>query len=287
MRIDFSPDRSLYPFESRWFESSSGRIHYIDEGSGTPLLLCHGNPTWSFLYRNLVRALRDRFRCVAVDYLGFGLSDRPDDYGYTIEEHARVVGELVDHLQLDDLVFMGQDWGGPIGTAVGVARSERVAGLVLGNTWFWPSDSLGARAFSKLMSSRPLQRRILENNLFVERVVPAGTERKLAPEEMDHYRKAQPTPEARRGVAMMPREILTARPLLERLAREVPERLGQKPALLVWGMKDTAVFRPRTFLPRMRATFPDHVLRELPQAKHFIQEDAPQEISDAIAERFG
>jgi haloalkane dehalogenase len=67
MRIDFSPDRSLYPFESRWFESSHGRMHYIDEGTGPPLLLCHGNPTWSFLYRHMVRALRDRFRCVAMD----------------------------------------------------------------------------------------------------------------------------------------------------------------------------------------------------------------------------
>jgi len=77
MRIDFTPDPALYPFESRWFDSSQGRIHYIDEGEGPPLLLCHGNPTWSFLYRNIVIGLRDRFRCIAPDYLGFGLSDRP------------------------------------------------------------------------------------------------------------------------------------------------------------------------------------------------------------------
>jgi haloalkane dehalogenase len=67
----------LYPFESRWFDSSAGRVHYIDEGSGPPILFCHGNPTWSFLYRHIVHQLRDRFRCVAADYLGFGLSERP------------------------------------------------------------------------------------------------------------------------------------------------------------------------------------------------------------------
>jgi haloalkane dehalogenase len=80
MKIDFIPDRLLDPFESHWFDSSAGRVHHIDEGSGPPILFCHGNTTWSFLYRQLVRQLRDRFRCVVVDYLGFGLSERPDNY---------------------------------------------------------------------------------------------------------------------------------------------------------------------------------------------------------------
>jgi haloalkane dehalogenase len=286
MKIDFVPDRVLYPFESRWFDSSAGRLHYIDEGSGPPILFCHGNPTWSFLYRHIVRQLRDRFRCVAVDYLGFGLSERPDDYRYTIEEHAAAVGELVDHLGLQDFVVMGQDWGGPIGTAVAVGRADRVRGLVLGNTWFWPADSLSMRLFSKIMSSGPLQRRIIEQNFFVERLLPGGMSRKLTAPEMDHYRNVQPIPEARRGVAEMPKQILAARPLLERLARDVSAQLGAKPALLVWGMKDFA-FRPKAFLPKMRATFPDHLLVGLPSAKHYIQEDAPNEIAEAIGQRFG
>ena len=286
MEIDFSPDRSLYPFESRWFASSKGRMHYIDEGAGAPLLLCHGNPTWSFLYRHIVHALRDRFRCVAIDYLGFGLSDRPEGYGYTVEEHAGVVGELVDDLALEGFVVMGQDWGGPIGTTVAVDRADRIRGLVLGNTWFWPTESLSMKAFSRVMSSGPLQRMILERNLFVERLMPAAMVRKLTPEEMDHYRKAQPSPEARRGVAEMPRQILAGRPLLERLARQVPERLGDKPALLVWGMKDLG-FRPKSFLPRVRSTFADHDVVELPRAKHYIQEDAPDQIAAAIGRRFG
>lgn len=286
MQIDFTPDRDLYPFESRWFESSGGRMHYIDEGSGTPLLLCHGNPTWSFLYRHIVQALRDRFRCVAVDYVGFGLSDRPDGYGYTIAEHARTVGELVDHLGLDGVVLMGQDWGGPIGTAVAVDRADRFRGVVLGNTWFWPSDHPSFQVFSRLMGSRPLQRQILERNFFVERLMPMAMARQLTPAEMDHYRRAQPTPRARRGVATMPRQILAARPLLERLSRAVPARLGAKPALMVWGMKDLA-FRPKLILPRMRSAFPDHVVVELAGAKHYIQEDAPDEIADAIVKRFG
>jgi haloalkane dehalogenase len=286
MKVEFTPDSRLYPFESHWFDSSAGRMHYIDEGGGTPILFCHGNPTWSFLYRHIVTQLRDRFRCIAVDYLGFGLSERPDAYAYTIEEHARTVGELVDELSLDGFVTMGQDWGGPISMAIDTARADRVRGVVLGNTWFWPADGRMMRLFSRMMSTRRMQRSILEKNLFVERILPRGMARKLTAPEMDHYRKAQPAPAARRGVAEMPKQILAARPLLERLARDVPAKLASKPALFVWGMKDFG-FGPRRFLPRLRATFPDHVVVELPNARHYIQEDAPEEVADAITRRFG
>jgi haloalkane dehalogenase len=286
MSVDFTPDSQLYPFASRWFDSTRGRMHYVDEGSGPPILLCHGNPTWSFLYRDIIVALRDRFRCIAPDYLGFGLSERPPGFGYTIDEHAGVVGELVDHLGLDGYLTMGQDWGGPISMAVDVVRAERVRGIVLGNTWFWPADALSMKAFSRVMSSAPLQYAILRRNFFVERLIPAGTSRRLSAAVMEHYRAVQPSAEARKGVAEMPKQILAAHPLLARLTRDVPAKLGGKPALLVWGMKDVA-FRPRPMLPRMRAAFPDHVLVELPNAKHFIQEDAPEQIAAAITERFG
>ncbi|AGZ48920.1 haloalkane dehalogenase [Mycobacterium kansasii] len=282
----FTPDPQLYPFQSRWFDSSHGRMHYVDEGDGPPILLCHGNPTWSFLYRNVIVALRDRFRCIAPDYLGFGLSERPAAFGYRIGDHARVVGEFVDHLGLDGYLTMGQDWGGPIGMAVSVERADRVRGVVLGNTWFWPADTLTMKMFSRVMSSPPLQYAIVQRNFFVERLIPAGTEHRPGPAVMEHYRAVQASPADRPAVARMPKEILAAHPLLARLARDVPVKLGAKPALFVWGMKDFA-FRPGPCLPRMRATFPDHVLVELPNAKHFIQEDAPQEIAAAIIERFG
>ena len=286
MQIDFTPDPGLYPLASRWFDSSQGRVHYVDEGSGPPILLCHGNPTWSFLYRDIIGGLRDRFRCIAPDYLGFGLSDRPTGYGYTVEEHAHVIGELVDSLGLDGYLSMGQDWGGPVSMAVDTARSARVRGIVLGNTWFWPADTLRMKLFSRAMSSRPLQSAILNRNFFVERLIPMATTRTLTYPEMTHYRAVQPSPEARRGVAELPKQILAAHPLLQRLAREVPAKLGAKPALFVWGMKDFA-FKAARMLPRMQATFPDNVLVELPDANHYIQEDAPGRIAAAIIDRFG
>ncbi|MGH3531679.1 MAG: haloalkane dehalogenase [Mycobacterium sp.] len=286
MSVDFTPDPTLYPFGSHWFDSTRGRMHYVDEGSGQPILFCHGNPTWSFLYRDVVIALRDRFRCIAPDYLGFGLSERPTGFGYTAVEHASVVGELVDHLGLDDYLTMGQDWGGPINMAVGVQRADRIRGVVLGNTWFWPADTMPMKAFSRVISSPVMQYAILRRNFFVEQLIPAGTEHRPSTAVMAHYRGVQPSAEARVGVAELPKQILAARPLLTRLAREVPATLGTKPALFIWGMKDAA-FRPGPMIPRMRAAFPDHTVVELPTAKHFIQEDAPGPIAEAITTRFG
>lgn len=285
MTVSFTPDPELYPFTSRWFDSTRGRMHYVDEGTGPALLLCHGNPTWSFLYRGIIVALRERFRCIAVDYLGFGLSQRPTGFGYTAAEHAEVLGELIDHLKLDGYLSMGQDWGGPISLAAAVDRADRVAGVILGNTWFWPADSLSMKTFSTVMSSPPLRYAILQHNFFVNRMIPAGTTHKLSPQVMAHYRGVQPSPADRVGVARLPREIIAARPLLQRLAVEVPAQLGAKRALIVWGMRDPA-FRP-WMLKRVRAAFTDQVFVELPDAAHFIQEDAPEEIAAAIAERFG
>lgn len=285
MRIEFTPDPILFPFESRFFESSWGRIHYIDEGRGIPILLLHGNPTWSFLYRKVIPPLRERFRCIAVDCPGFGLSDRPESYSYAPGDHAYVIGELVDDLSLSDFVIMMQDWGGPIGLTLALERAERVRGLVVGNTWFWPLRNLMTKVFSKAMSTRFMQRQILEKNFFVERIMPRAMSTKLTREEMDHYRGAQPSPKARVGVAEFPRQILAAESMLARLNNEVPRVLGTKPALLVWGMKDFA-FRPKLFLPRIRQTFPDNELRELANANHYIQEDAPEDIAQAIRARF-
>ena len=286
MRIEFEPSRELYPFESRWLEADGFRMHYIDEGSGQPLLMLHGNPTWSFLYRNLISRLRQRFRCVAPDYPGFGLSDRPDGYGYTPAEHARVVARLVGELDLRELIVIGQDWGGPIGTWVATQNPERVSGSLFMNTWFWPADDYGFRAFSRVMSSRPLQRWIVERNFFVERIMPAGTTSKLAPEVLDHYRRAQPTPEARRGVAEFPRQIIASGPWLKELEASAPEALGTKPMSLIFGRKDRALGR-RAVIKRWQRYFPEAELTELPRANHYLQEDAPEEIAGVIERRFG
>lgn len=282
--VSFTPSPALFPFESRFFESTVGAVHYVDEGSGQPILMLHGNPTWSFLYRNVISGLRRGFRCIAPDYPGFGLSQRPTGYGYTPAEHARVVAELVEELDLRDLIVIGHDWGGSIGLSVATDAPERVAGLVLGNTWFWAPDRV-MRSFSRAMSSAPMQRAILERNFFVNRLIPAATTRSLTDEEMAHYRGVQPTAEARVGVAELPRQIVAAGDWLDTLESRVPQRLGDRPVLITWGMRDRA-FRAKTMVPRIRAAFADTRLVELPRASHFFQEDAPNEVVRAIVGRF-
>jgi haloalkane dehalogenase len=259
-------------------------MHYVDEGEGQPILMLHGNPTWSFLYRNVIRALRDRFRCIAVDYPGFGLSGRPTRYGYTPAEHAGVISELVHALELGDLIVMGHDWGGPIGTALASSHPDRVSGLVLGNTWFWP-DNRRARMFGTIMSTRPLQSAIVHRNLFVERFLPAGINRTLSDEEMQHYRRVQPTPAARVGIAEFPRQLVAAAPMLADLEDAVRTRLRNKRVLITFPMRDFA-FPPRVVLPRMRAAFADVEVVPLRKAKHFFLEDAPEDVARAISQRF-
>ena len=284
--VDFSPDPELFPFESRWFESSVGPVHYIDEGEGRPLLLFHGNPDWSFLYRKFVAALRDGFRCVAPDYPGFGLSIHPDGYGYTAAEHAKVIAELVDHLELEGIVVVGQDWGGPIGLWVASRDPDRVHGLVMGNTWFWPVASSPVRDFSKAMSSPERQREIVEENYFVETVMAGQLQVELSDREFEHYQAVVPTPESREGIAVFPREIIDAEPWLAELAERVPSTLAEKPIVLAFGRKDQALGTDEV-IERWQATFENATYVDLPDASHFIQEDAPEPIIAAIRTAFG
>jgi len=286
--VDFTPDRTLFPFESRWFDGAGPRVHYIDEGRGRAVVMFHGNPTWSFLYRKVIKELGGQFRCVAVDYPGFGLSERPAGYGYTAAEHAQVIGKLVDHLDLDGFIVVGQDWGGPIGMTVALERANRVAGMVFANTWYWPAQG-SLSTFSVVMSTPPAQWLILQRNSFVNFIMPRSVATPMEPAVFKAYQDAQPTPDARRGVAEFPRQIRRARPMLERLANEAPKTLGDKPVELVWGMKDPA-FGNAAVLERWQRDFPSAHVTRVENANHYIQEDAPAAVADAVrrvSERIG
>jgi haloalkane dehalogenase len=273
------PDE-LYPFDSHYAEVAGCRVHYIDEGTGPPLLLLHGNPTWSFLYREIVQGLRDRYRCIAVDHPGFGLSSAAAGYGYTPAEHADVLEQLVLRLDLGNLTMMVQDWGGPIGFAVATRHPERFAAFVIGNTWAWPKGDPGTQVFSRLLGGAVGRRLIVNRNLFVERLLPAGVRKATLPETvMNAYRGPFPTPASRRPTAVFPREILAGRPFLADVERRL-SGLSDRPALIVWPTKDVAFGgRERR---RWEELFTDHRTVLLEGAGHYIQEDAAEEIVTAI-----
>jgi haloalkane dehalogenase len=284
MRTEFKPSPELYPFTSRWLDSQHGQVHYLDEGRGRPILLLHGNPTWSFVFRKMIPELcAAGFRCVAPDYLGFGLSDHPDDFGYTAAEHAAVVGELVQKLDLADVIVMGQDWGGPLAVSTATEHPERVAGLALGATFAWPATGL-TRWIARILHTRWMHRHILHSDRFIERTMRATTKRRLSAAELDHYRLVAATPALRRGIAELPRQILDAEPWLAELEERARAQIAQLPVVLFRGSSDLL---NRPALRRFRALFADHTMVDLPRADHFIQEDAPLQMVAAIRARFG
>lgn len=275
--------RDLFPFDSRFVEIEGHTIHYVDEGprEAPMLLLLHGNPTWSFLHRHLIPKLRDRFRCVALDLPGFGLSVAAEGYDLLPASHARVVLRFVEALGIERFTPMLQDWGGPIGLWVAEQRPERVERLVVLNTWGWPvNGDPHFERFSGAMGGAIGGFAIRHFNAFVNLLLPAGTpRRKLDREAMHAYRAVMSTPARREATHVFPREILASGAWLGEIEKGLA-LLRDKEALIVWGTKDIA-FREKERL-RFEAAFPRHETVVVEGAGHFMQEDAPDEIAAAL-----
>jgi haloalkane dehalogenase len=278
-------DPSLYPFTHHWIEIDGNLVHYVDEGAGPALLLLHGNPTWSFVYRDLIRGLRDSYRCIALDYPGFGLSQPHREYRATPEDHAAVVEHLVQALGLRDITLMVHDWGGPIGLGVAGRHPELFRAFIIGDTFAWPVDGEAIlQLFSRIMGG-PLGWFLIRYfNAFVNLLIPLGVRRRKLPRiVLDHYRRPfQGSRDARLPTWILPRAIRHSRPYLIQVAALLP-RLKDKPALIVWGERDPA-FRTRE-RRCFEAIFPMHRTVILQGAGHYIQEDAAEEIITAIRSR--
>lgn len=276
-------DRDEYPFGSRYLEVPGGRLHYVDEGSGPPVVMVHGNPAWSFLYRDLIRRLRGEYRCVAMDHLGFGLSDKPEGWSYHPADHAANVAALIGHLELERVTLVVQDWGGPIGLSYAAARPGNVARVVIMNTWAWPVDRDPYYiAFSGFMGG-PIGRTLIRRrNFFAKTLMPRlfGDRSRLTAAVHEHYLRPLATPADREGCLTLPGHIVSAAPWLTKVWDGVG-RLGDRPVLIVWGMKDVA-FREKE-LERWEAAFPAARVVRLEGVGHFVQEEAPDQLGDAVA----
>jgi haloalkane dehalogenase len=269
----------LYPFTDRYIEIKGNLVHYVDEGAGPPLLLLHGNPSWSFAYRGVIRRLSDAFRCVALDYPGFGLSVARESYDFRPASHAQVVESFVEHLGLDGLTIFGYDWGGPIGLWFAGRRPARVRAVVLGNTWAWPTSERSLRLFSALLGG-PLAPLLVDRlNLFINVFLQGGVRRrKLSAAEMAAYRGPFPRGR-RRPMRVFPREIVASRAFLREVESGLA-RLSDKPVLITWADRDVA-FKDRERL-RFEELFTHHRTVILRNTGHEIAEDAPDDIADAI-----
>ena len=169
----FEVPKEIYPFADHWIEIDDITLHYVDEGQGPVILFFHGNPSWSLLYRGIIPEMRKTYRCICVDYPGYGLSERPpkEDYDYLPETHSALMEKFVDKMGLTDMVTFHQDWGGPIGLGLAGRRPELIKKLIIGNTWAFDVndderlDSI--KQFSLWMGSEENRKRVIKENRFL------------------------------------------------------------------------------------------------------------------------
>jgi pimeloyl-ACP methyl ester carboxylesterase len=275
--LAFDVPRAMFDVDHKLVDLPSGaRVHYVDEGTGDTLLFLHGNPSWSFQWRDLIRGLRGSYRCVALDYPGFGLSDAPPGFGFTPGEESRVVEELVDRLGLHDVTLVMQDWGGPIGLAFAERRPELVRSVILGSTWAWPTTTSDARGKFSWLVGGPIGEFAQVNfNGFASLGIENGIVKKLPPDVADVYLRPF-RPLDRRGIAAFyPGQINGATAFFTELEAGL-SRLSQKPALIFWALKDQGF--TRADLERFEKTFASHKTIELPDANHFFFEDVADQM---------
>jgi len=285
------PPQHLYPFSSHYLETRGLRMHYLDEGprDAPPVLMLHGNPTWSFYYRNLVKTLSAKHRCIVPDHIGCGLSDKPGDeqYDYRLASRIEDVDSLINHLDLTaPLTLVVHDWGGMIGFAWAVQNPQRIAKLVILNTAAFPlpEEKRMPPALNLVRDSRIGQFLVLRFNAFSGIAARVAFKKPVSKEIRKAYTLPYDSPANRIATARFVQDI----PLSEKdpgfdILLQTAEHLHlleDKPCLIAWGEKDF-VF-DKTFLKRWLEYYPDAQINRFPDCGHYILEDGGPALIDTI-----
>lgn len=268
-------DRKEYPFKSNFIQLPMGKMHYLDEGSGDPIVMVHGNPGWSFEFRNLIKELSKTHRCIAPDHIGFGFSDKPFDWNYLPVNHAQNLAILLDSLNLKNITFVFNDWGGPIAMSYAIKYPEKIKKLVILNTWLWSvKGDKHFEKFSNLMGGGFGKFMIKNFNMFGKVVVKkaVGDKSKLTKYIHKHYYDHLESRKDRKGCYVFPREIIQSSDWLDGLWTQ-RDRINTIPTTIIWGMKDIA-FREKE-LNTWIENWPDAKVIRLDSVGHYPQEEAP------------
>jgi haloalkane dehalogenase len=278
-----------YPFAPHYAQINGFAMHYADEGQGEPVLMLHGDPTWGYLYRQFIPALARDHRCIVPDHMGMGKSEVVSDPTRShLRQHIDNLDALVLRLDLRAITLVAHDWGGPVGLGMAVRQPERIKRLVLMNTWAfapWPGGPL-PRMLSIIRSERG-EAFVLKRNGYLEPAITGTTNypERLTETAMDAYRAPFPTPESRIAMLYWSRDI----PVQEtdrsfatmRRIEDGLSRFAATPTLLIWGMCDPVL--PPSVLHHWQRVLPHAQTVAIEDASHFLQEDAPERIVDAIA----
>ncbi|MDR2366529.1 MAG: alpha/beta fold hydrolase [Deltaproteobacteria bacterium] len=287
------PWRMEYPFASRFLELGPGRaIHYVDEGHGPPVVMVHGNPTWSFMYRHLIKNLAG-YRRLALDHLGMGLSSRPEDgYGYTLGERQADFGRWIDSLNLAEPIHLiVHDWGGPVGLGWAGQNPDRLASVTIMNTGLARPRGFRLPARLTLFHGCRFLGGFLATdlNLFAKGVVRYGTVRPMSPTAIEGFLAPYRLAAHRRALPAFVADIPLGEKhpshgALSEAGRNFA-RLAAKPTLIAWGLRDFVFSKP--FLDDIRARRPQAEVTALPRAGHWLLEDEPGAILQAVSAFLG
>ena len=286
-----------FPFAPHFSTAPGFRMHYVDEGSGEPILLIHGEPTWSYLYRNFIPTLAKDFRVIAPDHMGFGKSESPPGGVYTLDRHAQNLIALIEELDLRDITLVMQDWGGPIGAVIASRHPERMKRFVAMNTIFGTDRNVREERLTpwftavKEMEDAGQLEAVLGNLRYLAGgiMMMLGLQRReiVTDTWLRAYSAAFPTLEECRGAIEFPLDGLHLERIRETLVGGLRGlfKLGEAgvPAMMIEGMQDRAIW-PHVAIAGFRAFFPHGKVHELPGAGHFIQEDAPEIVVPLIEE---
>jgi pimeloyl-ACP methyl ester carboxylesterase len=268
-------DTVEYPFRPNYFLVNNYRLHYIDEGKGETLLFIHGTPSWSFDFRHLVKDLSRDFRCIAIDHIGFGLSDKPREYDYSTITHSETLKMFIEQRELKNITLVVHDFGGPIALSVAVQKPELFKRIVILNSWLWSSE--GDADFIKLkrILKSPLTPLLYKYFNFSARFILPSTfgKKKLSKNILRSYTAPFRKIEERQGPLAFAKSLLNDQAWFGTLwdQRQV---LSEKKILLIWGMKDPVV--KSKYQAKFIEGFPDARVEKIDSAGHFPQEEEPQ-----------
>jgi haloalkane dehalogenase len=278
-----------WPYAPKYARVNGWRMHYVDEGAGEPVVLLHGNPTWGFLYRDVIPPLvQAGYRVVVPDMIGFGLSEKPvNEHAHSLDMHAANLAGLMKHLDLRGITLVCHDWGGPTGLSYALSHLAAIRALVIMSTWAWPSPP--AEFHTRIFPWRTMHAPLVGPYLLGRHAALAGRGVYLSVVDRERFRqRAQgayeavlPDTQSRLLTWTWPRWI----PLdgqaraLERF-RWLEQELSRckLPALILWGREDE-VFDHRTFATRFKTLLPHADGPHLVTGRHFLQEDSGPQIA--------